>query len=475
MTDFEQLNEENTDSQASGFLTDDDGNASGFITEDTAGQDFNSPFTEVRKLESRGAMADIYSAVHLGRRKVIIKRIKEEFRNNPEYKSLFYKEFDTGYALDNPNVVRFYGKGEDAAGAYYYMEYVDGRTLSDYLKEGHGLRIPEVTRIVLQLLEGLKYMHAHQVFHRDLKPENIMLTFKGDNVKIIDLGLAADDTIVDNLKNAGTPKYAAPELLNDARAADQRSDIYSFGLILLEIFTGSPDRRFLPQINSGIFRQIADKATMKFPSDRYHSCDEIISLLKSSSSSEVSSSPVPKWLEDKIKDYASDGFISRNERIVLDREIEKSGADKKIVEAMLNDEIEKAVLRKRKAETERRRNEEISLREEARSGDSMRRLFRILLWVILGLLVVFGGIKWYKTGFRMPEFSEKVLQEEFKRGDKAYVKTPTELVETVGGKVIMQCSKNQEVEVIEALYQYVEVKTAGKRGYIDKRYLSHYK
>ena len=76
----------------------------------------------------------------------------------------------------------------------------------------------------------------------------------------------------------------------------------------------------------------------------------------------------------------------------------------------------------------------------------------------------------------MPDFgTESVLQEEFKRGDKVYVNCPTELTETVNGKAVMKCDKNQEVEVVEVLYQYVEVKTLGKRGYIDKRYLSHYK
>lgn len=471
----------------SDFLTgteEEEGSASGFINEEdtsqqTAAATSVAPFSEIKKLESSGAMSDIYSAIHLGRRKVIIKRIKEPYRNNAEYKNLFYKEFDTGYALDNPNVVRFYGKGEDLEGPYYYMEYVDGRTLADYLKEGHELKTPQITRIVLQIAEALSYMHSKQVFHRDLKPANIMLTYKGDNVKIIDFGLAADDTIVDNLKNAGTPKYAAPELFNNAKTADQRTDIYSLGMIILEIFTGSPDRKRLAQINNQVFREIADRATMANPHDRFHSCDEIISLLKRETSAlATASSPIPKWLEDRIKEYAADGFISRNERIVLDQEIAKTGADKKIVDAIINDEIEKAILKKRKEEEERRRNTKVLVAEtnNTEDGNSMRKVFKILLWIILCLIIIWGGIKLYKNGFRMPDFgTESVLQEEFKRGDKVYVNCPTELTETVNGKAVMKCDKNQEVEVVEVLYQYVEVKTLGKRGYIDKRYLSHYK
>lgn len=466
------------ENSGSGFLTENDSSASGFISgANFDSGNFNQQFTEIKKLESSGAMSDIYSAVHLGRRKVIIKRIKEKYRNDKNYIDLFYKEFDTGYALDCPNIVHFYGKGEDENGPYYYMEYVDGRTLKDFIADKENIKPQKITPIVMQILEGLQYMHKHQVFHRDLKPENIMITFKGDNVKIIDFGLAADDTVVDTLKNAGTPKYAAPELQKNAVQADQRSDIFSLGMIIMEIFAGSPDRRKLPLITNSVFREIADKATMSLPQDRYQNCQEIINLLMVQPYTPVSS-PIPKWLEDKIKEYAADGVITRNERIVLDKEIAKTGADKDIVEAMINDEIEKAIQRKRNEEARRRQMLSQNSTQIVEEKSSMKKLFRILLWIIVFLILGLGFIKWYKIGFKFPNFSsatESLLQEEFTRGDKAYVKLETELLEQVGGKVVMKCSKNQEVEVVEVLYQYIEVKTLGKRGYIDKRYLSHRK
>ncbi|MBQ3690473.1 MAG: serine/threonine protein kinase [Bacteroidales bacterium] len=466
------------ENSGSGFLTENDTSASGFISgANFDSGNFNQQFTEIKKLESSGAMSDIYSAVHLGRRKVIIKRIKEKYRNDKNYIDLFYKEFDTGYALDCPNIVHFYGKGEDENGPYYYMEYVDGRTLKDFIADKENIKPQKITPIVMQILEGLQYMHKHQVFHRDLKPENIMITFKGDNVKIIDFGLAADDTVVDTLKNAGTPKYAAPELQKNASQADQRSDIFSLGMIIMEIFAGSPDRRKLPLITNSVFREIADKATMSLPQDRYQNCQEIINLLMVQPYTPVSS-PIPKWLEDKIKEYAADGVITRNERIVLDKEIAKTGADKDIVEAMINDEIEKAIQRKRNEEARRRQMLSQNSTQIVEEKSSMKKLFRILLWIIVFLILGLGFIKWYKIGFKFPNFSsatESLLQEEFTRGDKAYVKLETELLEQVGGKVVMKCSKNQEVEVVEVLYQYIEVKTLGKRGYIDKRYLSHRK
>jgi len=248
-------------------------------------------------------------------------------------------------------------------------------------------------------------------------------------------------------------------------------------MIIMEIFAGSPDRRKLPLITNSVFREIADKATMSLPQDRYQNCQEIINVLMVQPYKPVSS-PIPKWLEDKIKEYAADGVITRNERIVLDKEIAKTGADKDIVEAMINDEIEKAIQRKRNEEARRRQMLLQNSTQIVEEKSSMKKLFKILLWVIVFLILGLGLIKWYKIGFKFPNFSsatESLLQEEFSRGDKAYVKLETELLEQVGGKIVMKCSKNQEVEVVEVLYQYIEVKTLGKRGYIDKRYLSHRK
>ncbi len=127
-----------------------------------------SEFTEIKKLDVSGAMSDVYSALHLGRRKVIIKRIKPQYRYNNQYIELFYKEFDTGYSLENPGIVHFYGKGEDAEGPYYYMEYVDGRTLHDFIHVEQNPKEEIINKIVLQLLDALKYMYQKQVFHRDL-------------------------------------------------------------------------------------------------------------------------------------------------------------------------------------------------------------------------------------------------------------------------------------------------------------------
>ena len=485
------------ESQASGFISDDrdmpaDSEETHAIVADDAPAPVSTPeaseFSEIKKLDASGAMSDVYSALHLGRRKVIIKRIKPQFRYNNQYIDLFYKEFDTGYSLENSGIVHFYGKGEDAEGPYYYMEYVDGRTLHDFIHVEQNTKEDIITKIVIQLLEALKYMHQKQVFHRDLKPDNIMLTYKGNNVKIIDFGLAAADSLVDNLAKAGTPKYAAPELMNRATSADQRTDIYSLGVIIIELFTRHADRRYLHDIPSEKFRQIADKCTMLNPNDRFQSCDEILRLLLGNG---TSSNPMPPWLEAKIKDYASDGVITRNERAVLDKEIAKAGVDRDLAEAIISDEIDKAIARKRKEELDRRNrmaNAATKLNDEGGKGG--RKFFWILFWLILlaalgtaAYMHFYGGqLPWQKTSSTQTSTPQDV----FARGVIVYTTgSNVHLRKSAAiGKdnVITQLPKNTQLEVVvrdqyDVYADWVHVKVLegaykDKQGFIHKSYLT---
>ncbi len=436
----------------------------------------SSEFTEIKKLDDQGAMSDVYSALHLGRRKVIIKRIKPQYRYNSQYIDLFYKEFDTGYSLENPGVVHFYGKGEDAEGPYYYMEYVDGRTLHDFIHVEQNTKEDVINKIVLQLLDALKYMHQKQVFHRDLKPENIMLTYKGNNVKIIDFGLAAADSLVDNLAKAGTPKYAAPELMNRATDADQRSDIYALGIIIIEMFTRHPDRRYLSQMQSEKFRQVADKCTMLNPNDRYQSCDEILRVLLASGNS----NPMPPWLEAKIKEYAADGVITRNERAVLDKEIAKAGVDRDLAEAIISDEIEKAISRKRKEELDRRnRMSQTSTKLEDEGGGG-RKFVKILILLIVLAAVGTVLYMYYDKGhwpWEQPTTSQQGNSNDnyFAPGQIVYTTTNVNLrmLADKDSKLLMTVAKNKPVEVVSDGYFWVEVRVDNKRGYMAKQYLSH--
>lgn len=279
----------NDNTLGSGFITDNGqtGGAdlgSGFVT--SAEPSINTPqpganalantFTDIKELSVQGAMSTVYQGKKYGKWH-IIKRIKPQFKDNPQYRELFMKEFDNGVQLDHPNIVRFEDKGEDAEGLWYTMEYVDGRPLSDMIKSGELIKNERLTRsIITQLCDALTYVHKKQIVHRDLKPDNILVTYRGDNVKVLDFGLAYSDSYDDHLVKAGTPKYAAPEQMTKGNLVDQRADIYAVGMILLEMCTGSLVDKEASTVQNPNFQLVIKRATQTDPEQRYHDCRELM-------------------------------------------------------------------------------------------------------------------------------------------------------------------------------------------------------
>lgn len=283
----------NDNSDDSGFLTDENVEESGFITSDTDNNSGftnseteqeiskieNSIFTDIVSLPSQGAMSLVQKAKYHGKW-VIIKRIKPEFKDDIQYKELFFKEFENSFHLEHPHLVRIYGKGKDAQGDYYFMEFIDGRPLSNLIGN-EGIQDRNlIQKTSLEIVETLDYIHKKQIIHRDLKPDNILITFRGDNAKLIDFGLASADVFEENLQQVGTPKYAAPEQKDKSKNTDGRADIYSFGLILCEMLTGNKDN--LGQLKSQNFDlyKIIEKCTQKDASKRFRNCSQLLNELK---------------------------------------------------------------------------------------------------------------------------------------------------------------------------------------------------
>lgn len=282
--------EETSESLSSGFVTGDEeaSLSSGFVTETDIAptpppqqplpqkeKTFEDKLTDIQLLSKQGAMS-IVSKAKLYGKWIIVKRIKPEFKDNPQYRNLFLKEFENCYNLDHENIVKILDKGEDSNGLYYTMEYVDGRSLSDCIKNGELKSEKLIKSVIKQLCSALSYVHKKQIVHRDLKPDNIMITYRGDNVKILDFGIAYTDSYDDNLVKVGTPKYAAPEQNGKGNLVDQRADIYAVGLILLEMATGSLQDREAKTVANPNFKLVITKATKQDPQDRYHDCEELM-------------------------------------------------------------------------------------------------------------------------------------------------------------------------------------------------------
>lgn len=164
----------------------------------------------------------------------VYKALKPEYRGNQLYEELLKKDFNIGFSLNHPNICQYYGLVDiPSIGNCIVMEWVDGCSLETLLSQGSISR-PLARKIVCEICEALGYMHRKQVVHRDLKPHNILVTYNGQNVKIIDFGLSDADSYNVFKAPAGTRLYASPELLTGGQV-DGRSDIWSLGIILNEM------------------------------------------------------------------------------------------------------------------------------------------------------------------------------------------------------------------------------------------------
>lgn len=163
----------------------------------------------------------------------VLKCLKPECEKHLFYQGLLQKEYDILTRLNHPAIVKAIGmETVPEYGKCIVMEYIEGITL-DNLKIGRKQRL----RLVDQLLEVVSYIHSLQIVHRDLKPQNIIVTNNGQNLKIIDFGLADTDNYAILKQQAGTLSYMAPEQRQVAKP-DMRNDVYSLGLILKDLHLG---------------------------------------------------------------------------------------------------------------------------------------------------------------------------------------------------------------------------------------------
>ena len=206
---------------------------------------------EISGLLGRGGMAEVRRAkdLRLGRT-VAIKRLRVDLASDPTFQARFGREAQSAASLNHPTIVAVYDTGEelatDGSGVslpYIVMEYVEGRTLRDILREGRKILPERALEITASVLSALDYSHRAGIIHRDIKPANVMLTPSGD-VKVMDFGIAraiADSsaTMTQTAAVVGTAQYLSPEQPRGEQV-DARSDLYSTGCLLFELLTGRP-------------------------------------------------------------------------------------------------------------------------------------------------------------------------------------------------------------------------------------------
>ena len=199
---------------------------------------------EILEKVGEGGMAKVYKArCHLLDRNVAIKILKSEFNDDEEFIKKFRRESQAAASLSHPNILSIYDVGseetDDHKVYYIVMEFIDGKTLKQIIKEKGKFSEEESIKYSLQISEALLHAHKNHIIHRDIKPHNIMLT-PDDRIKVTDFGIAraaTSSTVTASTDVLGSVHYFSPE---QARGGftDEKSDIYSLGIVMYEMITG---------------------------------------------------------------------------------------------------------------------------------------------------------------------------------------------------------------------------------------------
>lgn len=249
-----------------------------------------------------GGMSVVYKAKDkLLNRFVAIKILKPEFINDQKFIESFRRESQNAASMSHPNIVNIYDVGREGNIHYIVMELIEGRALSDYIKEQGPMAYPKVIALSKQIAAALAFAHKNHIIHRDVKPHNVMITPNG-TAKITDFGIAKAvnaATIVDNTDGiVGSVHYFSPEQARGGYV-DEKSDIYSLGIVMYEMLTGqvpfdgdNPVSIALQHINSEMvppsqlvsgvppaLEHIIMKCCDKYPVNRYASADDLIEAL----------------------------------------------------------------------------------------------------------------------------------------------------------------------------------------------------
>ena len=257
----------------------------------------------IQSLVGVGGMANVYRGVDEKTGNAIaVKVLKEEFLDNEELVRRFKNESKAISILDHPNIVKVYDVSVTDRLQYIVMEYVDGITLKEYLKQrGGALTWKETVHFATQVLRALQHAHSKGIIHRDVKPQNIMLLADG-SIKMMDFGIARfsraqSQTVSD--KAIGSVHYISPEQAKGDKT-DARTDIYSVGVMLYEMLSGKlpfdgdgavsiaimqisdkakPLSQVAPNVPQGLC-QITEKAMEKEPEKRYQSAREMLEAIE---------------------------------------------------------------------------------------------------------------------------------------------------------------------------------------------------
>ncbi len=270
---------------------------------------------EIQQKLGRGGMGSVFLVYDqkTGRR-MALKMLHEKYAGSKHAIARFIREVTTARSLNHPGIVKIYDACKVGNVLFYTMEYVEGKTLRQWLQERHRLEFKSVVRVLCLVADALS--HAHQItIHRDLSPENIMVIRNGA-VRLLDFGLAKLDDQFKGLTvvgtNLGKLRYTAPEQQMDPANVDYRADLYSLGVMFFELLAGRAPHpgqklsQLCPGLPPGV-DAFAEKAMAPLPENRFQSATEFrdaLLALYQTTKSRMEKKPEPKpTRRQRIRDF----------------------------------------------------------------------------------------------------------------------------------------------------------------------------
>ncbi len=311
----------------------------------TKGQKINDRY-EIIKTIGEGGMANVYLAEDtILERKVAIKVLRGDLSNDEKFIRRFKREALSVSNLSHPNIVEVYDVGEEEGNYYIVMEYIEGKTLKQLLQKRGALTLTEVIDIMSQLADGLSHAHEAYIIHRDIKPQNIMIEDNG-RIKITDFGIAMalnSTQLTQTNSVMGSVHYLPPEQAN-GKGSTVKSDIYSLGILMYELLTGSVPfkgdtaveialkhmkekipsiRKQNPTIPQSI-ENIILKSTAKNPKNRYDTVREMYNDLQSAMEKDNEKRLVYEYPENDLEETKVITPVPKEpKKSVVDKPIEK--------------------------------------------------------------------------------------------------------------------------------------------------------
>ena len=272
---------------------------------------------EILDVLGEGGMGVVYKVQdNLLAQIIALKTLLPAFVKHQEALTRFINEVKVSLMLNHPNIIRVYDIRQKDIIYYMTMQYIDGFSLFDWMQENPQRDLGQVLNVLKKICDGLDYAHQKGTFHRDIKPANIMMTKEG-GVFLLDFGLAKLTDGMGNLTRlggAGTPNYMAPEQKRGGDI-DQRTDIFSVGVLAFEMFTGElPKLTMASVLNKNLNEnvdQVLTKAMASDPSERY---GNVLTFIEDMEEALATKKVLPRQKEDQ--DAEADTLLDVNEAII---------------------------------------------------------------------------------------------------------------------------------------------------------------